>query len=67
MTVSGWFCDTFLLWTSINALFLCKPVYSSKKELIDSIIYQARANIEKVYGLVDSLIPKYKDPEVKTD
>ncbi len=66
MSVSGWFCDYLTLWVGLNVLFLWKPVYTAKKDLIDSLSVQAKESVRNFLLKVDSLIPKYREP-VKRD
>ena len=63
--LSGIFSDTFLIFAFINALFLWKPVYNSKKDQFDKLSEKI-AEIYKVYSkrIVD-IIPKYTEKTQK--
>lgn len=68
MTISGLGCTTCIAWLAINALFLWKPVYNKKKDLIDNTITKTITIVRNVLNKVDAFIPKYQEiTSKKTD
>lgn len=61
MTVSNCLGDCFTVWAVVNTLFLWRPVYKAKKDLIDNLCGQAKQCACLAWNKVDKLIPKYKD------
>jgi hypothetical protein len=66
MTVSGWVCDTCLIWLGLNLLFLWKPIQKSQGQRINEVCQKAKDKGREVFRKVDALIPRYVEP-VKRD
>jgi len=62
-----WFSDGFIIWIAINSAFIWRPQYNNKKNLIDSFCNKIGKTICEIISKVDSYIPKYKDPQMKTE
>lgn len=64
-TVSSWMCDTCLIWTVVNVLFLWSPIYNTKKALIDNVLNQVKENAKGILGKAESFIPRYREEASK--